>query len=1473
MSSTKKALKSIKTRLEERDHEAALYEATNLLRTIGKDAPEASQVLVFRGLSLTHLGRQDEAEKCYVQAIHLDPTNPLATVGLKKLYERNQEWDKLGTLLEISVQENYDANEAEKCAGALQDLVELRSKHGPEEKLYQTLALLLPSSPLAPLLQSVPPPASAYTPFASPTYPPTSPSVVPSLPSPLPHVLHLLSSLPLLLHMLIRSQALLHGTIEVEVKKARQRIGAGPEKEVRKNVEGEILGGEAGLSMVDLLREVGGHPGVGEEIRRGVEIDEFVFWKKLVGCVSSEPANGTKGIPGTDTPVPPLFRPTVHKRPTKADARARVDDLARGFVLLGINSPGSEEGWSWIIEGTDESTLFYDLDLLHKFTKAFPQSHLTDFIDDYCRWFKLPLPDPEEVPEPAVEELLDDEGEVIQQPKKKAARAKNKAAMNAKERRKAKRLAGLIGGLAEDIDQEEREELVVSMTKLLDQLPRSIFAHRVLARICIEEKDWTNAIGFSEKGRKLVQDLEGERGVQMNKAQIWEAAGKWSEARKFFQILLDAGGSEKEMVNAKEEVGWCLVNEGKLKEGRDVLESVVEARDSTVEERDEEQFARARAWWRLGRTEWDIGDKESREHAEEWFMASMRALSSYAPAYTSLGMCFSSANPPDEERALACFQKAFELDATEAEAARRLAIGYADQDEWSLVRTVSMRVMEGEGGLDGVVGGQVMNAKGRFAPKNGWAWKALGSTEVHYRNYAKAAQAYQIALRAEEGDVSTWVMLGEAYVKCGRHVAGLKALNHALDLDPSNWMAMFHIGDVYSQLGDYGAAIASYEKVLAMGGDHEIGVTAALAEAMLASGRQSALQGFKERSRRGFHGALSLADKVLRNAEQKHRAWACKVVGDAAFELSSQESTTEDRLDSVDVLKPLLEWLVQDDDDVRSHVKGLGHAKNLLQQPVDFEFTLKTAIFAFAYRVHLTKNQPRVADNALYDLATALHSLAGRTKKEEEKTACMRAAISAIRLALEKDAGDERLWNALGVICESAGPQMAQHAFVVSLELYPKDPVVWANLGFLYLRLDDRDLANQCLLKAQTMDPDYGNAWLGQGMLAERNGDKEHAKALYAHAVTLSAGSLLEADLALAVSTFEKFLVPGQQLDVDSLHQPAFALRHYCHQRPRDSAALHLYALICERLGTIDESCVSLERAVALLEEEFEATESTEIEWRYSMALVNLGRVRLTARRYDQSLEAFTDCWELIENAKEEVARGLRVQTRLGQALASFWLELEDECREGYKEALEEAADKAIGLQEEIAVLYGRSLWNLGGDDGKEAAKSHLLECLSHEDPSIKVLVTLGAIAVLTDDEDLVDAVTSELQTRPLSTRLVQDPENATDLVLYSHSLAIGDETAALEILDSANQMHPRSNGLARDLLACGKAGQVGDLLDVGLRGLAAVVEGNVEGGVRLLQVGVRNRPWEAIGYERLAWGRGQTPGGAARDGGVGIGE
>jgi superkiller protein 3 len=177
-------------------------------------------------------------------------------------------------------------------------------------------------------------------------------------------------------------------------------------------------------------------------------------------------------------------------------------------------------------------------------------------------------------------------------------------------------------------------------------------------------------------------------------------------------------------------------------------------------------------------------------------------------------------------------------------------------------------------------------------------------------------------------------------------------------------------------------------------------------------------------------------------------------------------------------------------------------------------------------------------------------------------------------------------------------------------------------------------------------------------------------------------------------------------------------LRHYTHQRPGDAPALHLYALICERLGLVDEASKSLEQAVALLEEEFESSESADTERAYCIALANLGRVRLAADQPEKALEAYTSVWELVSSLESDGATTsrLKVQSKLGQALAHSNLKDVDQSLEAFQAALDGAA---AGSDEKnnVAVLLARALWGLGGDDAKETAKSHLMEWLVLQHP------------------------------------------------------------------------------------------------------------------------------------------------------------
>lgn len=109
------------------------------------------------------------------------------------------------------------------------------------------------------------------------------------------------------------------------------------------------------------------------------------------------------------------------------------------------------------------------------------------------------------------------------------------------------------------------------------------------------------------------------------------------------------------------------------------------------------------------------------------FITALKCDPSYAPAFTCLGVYYAEhASPPDPTRASKCFQKAFELDSKEADAAHRLAKGFADEQEWDLVEVIARRTIEGEGGLDGGLLSAVDNLAEKYLPTNAWAWKALG---------------------------------------------------------------------------------------------------------------------------------------------------------------------------------------------------------------------------------------------------------------------------------------------------------------------------------------------------------------------------------------------------------------------------------------------------------------------------------------------------------------------------------------------------------------------------------------------------------------------------------------------------------------------------------------------------------------------------------------------------------------------------
>jgi len=75
----------------------------------------------------------------------------------------------------------------------------------------------------------------------------------------------------------------------------------------------------------------------------------------------------------------------------------------------------------------------------------------------------------------------------------------------------------------------------------------------------------------------------------------------------------------------------------------------------------------------------------------------------------------------------------------------------------------------------------------------------------------------------------------------------------------------------------------------------------------------------------------------------------------------------------------------------------------------------------------------------------------------------------------------------------------AQHCFIQALMLERKSYRTWANLGVLYLHLNEVMLANQAFKRAQQSSPIYAEGWLGQAMLAETLHEEYEALDLFRH--------------------------------------------------------------------------------------------------------------------------------------------------------------------------------------------------------------------------------------------------------------------------------------------------------------------------------------------------------------------------------------
>lgn len=1410
----KTKLKAAREALAKKDYEKAKSAASDVLDY----EPDNYNATVFLGLALLELGDVEQSEQMFLKAFKSNPDQPLALQGLCKLYESSQKWDKYAESLESLAPLFAKASDAVKCAETLQKLIQLRRDHYGSAEVADALALLLPDSPFYSVLSSLPPPDQT-NPTSTTTFLAQS-------------AIH--NSLPILEEIIGIIEKNEQSAFEAEVMKRRTRLGAAGPEQIKRDVTREIW---SASKLPELYQEVMSHPHAADELRREAESKLLKHKQQLLFA-----------LPLTDKFAA-----------QKAKLASEVQDLVSGMVLLKIPN---ELAWTLFIESKDAKTIFdYDTSVLSQFVRMF-DTPLAKIVQAYFLLIGVPL-------------KIDDEDEPKKQP-------------------------------VEDAE----EDYVGTILDLFPNARNSVLANRIVAEVYHLEEDHENVIKVAEDGLEVTVREEQNRGIKlswvklafnvllanalvhffppkhhararriidevlaedpenirsvMDRGYILQHAKQWTEAvQEFAKVASLLPEDLDDGLRAKEELSWSKAQIADPDSGVTGLKAVLEILDN-LEGRENDQ---ARCWWRLGQCYWKLEDPDSREEAYKCYITSLKRLSTFAPAFTSLGIYYADfRSPPDPQRASKCFQKAFELDPREAEAARRLAEGFAEEREWDLVEVVARRTIEGEGGAESA-------SATRYQPLNAWAWKAVGVVELNRGRYAAAIDAFQIALRSDPDDQLSWLRLGEAYSKASRLAAALKALNHARELKPDDWICAYFLAEVYRQMGQFQQAIDAFTEILKTQ-PSELRVLLTLAQTHLEFGRAQMAASFTARAEASFVESIRVVLTAV-DLSPGFRRIAWKTAADALYELAKMSSFADSQIvvSAVGEVVPLVMNRPKDQvfELLPSATALDAAAASKLSQSL-----LEVTLHAYSFRNSLGFLDDYSAGSGSYDLAIALAAYSRRVVGTEKYEDVHKAAVKLMKDAIGSDPLNDRYWHALGDLYFVSHPRTAQHAYVKVLELDNKNFVTWTNLGFFYLYHGDNELANEAFYRAQVLNPDYTLAWIGQGLVAAHNGDHQHEYALFEHAVSLPS-TVPYADIAFSRRLFDRLNgSPYHATSVEAFTPAFFVLDRFCRRQPQDANALHLFGLICERVGQTELAIRVIGDAIAFLEAAYEESEDPQIEQQFAMAHTNMGRLRLSLGDYEAALDSFATVTGLLAEAKGDVATVLLTQSHLGSGIANFKTGAVQEAVESFESALAAAGDSAQ-LRGHAVVLLSQALWALGTDEGREAAKTQLLQSIADDPDNPMAVNALGGMGILTDDAGLVDAALSELLALPLEERQARDPRRDVDYLLMQHELAQGDLPRALTAVQKLVLREPSraqsrrqlatlalqagNPTSARAVLDAASAGADGGELRRAL-GLRAVAAAHADPGTArgLAQKAVMLSPWETSDWRACAYSRCMAP-------------
>ncbi|KAF2258539.1 protein prenylyltransferase [Lojkania enalia] len=858
---------------------------------------------------------------------------------------------------------------------------------------------------------------------------------------------------------------------------------------------------------------------------------------------------------------------------------------------------------------------------------------------------------------------------------------------------------------------------------------------------------------------------------------ILEEDEEYAEAIEFLEQALKQDPSNGRI---GAEAAWCQALNGDYQAGLERLEEFLEypQMDPSTQRGKELQ---SQTLYRIGVCMWELNPskatRKSRQGPYEKFFASIKANPNFAPAYTRLGIFYED-YAKDRKRARQCFQKAFELSPSEVVAAERLAQYFSDQGDWDIVEVVSQRVVDS---------GKVRAAPGSKKKGISWPFSALGVVHINKQEYQKSIVSFLAALRISPDDYHSYVGLGESYHNSGRYNSAAKAFNYAenptdgvvMKKTGESWFTKYMLANVNRELSEFDDAIKGYEQVLSER-PKEFGISIALLQTLVEKAWRCIETGFFGEAVDNAIRAVGVATSISEYKPDAFNLW--KAVGDA----SAIFTWVQEKLPifPFQAVEKLLRTEIQENAYNEHHdLDSVGSSElcisigteNTDDAKLILTYVLNASILAQKRAIISCEGNVHAQAVAWYNLGWTEYRAHVCLEQEQDATLTkyLRAALKCFKYAIELEAGNSEFWNSLGVITTTLNPKVAQHSFVRSLHLNERSVRAWTNLGTLYLLQGDYELAHQAFSRAQSQDPDYALAWVGEGIIALLSGYKNEALLHFTHAFELSDSASLLTKRQYAISTFDYLLTsPSASNNITHLIQPLFALHQLTFQIPYDIPHKHLAALFLERIGNHEDAIQALKAICDAAELEYEQSSSESALAKFVIAKTDLARNLLATHEEDAAVEEAETALALLSEDEhimpaDNLAK-IKLSTRLTAGLAHYYLNDLDASIPYFRTSLQETVLNA-DINPDVICMLAEVLWAKGGGNEKDVARGQLFNAVEKWGQHPGVIILLGAMAIVDEDTQTMEAVKEDLENirtnKNLSKEVIAHVEKVLDAI------------------------------------------------------------------------------------------------------------